>query len=315
MSEPRLSDISCPRSRSRPSGPGRTWVGMPSSQHEGLIEMFRQQPAAVFDLLREVLGVPLPTPPAVGLHESTFSELEPAELRADLVVGELMSAAQSPLAVLEVQLTKKAEKRWKWPAYAAVLRAQRRRTVYVVVVAPSAAVAEWAAEPIRLGNPGSVFVPLVLGPGSIPRITEPGDEISPELAVLSVMAHGRRQGAAEVGRAALQVVDRLDEDRARLYSDLVLSHLSVAAQRALEDLVKVGNYELQSPIWENLRQHHEAQGKREALLAFLAAREIALTEAEAARIRECADVALLDHWIRRAGRAPDARALLAEGEE
>ncbi len=60
----------------------------------------------------------------------------------------------------------------------------------------------------------------------------------PELAVLSVMAHGRDADIAATVRiavAAQAVTEGLDEERSRLYLDLILASLSEAARPDLPE--------------------------------------------------------------------------------
>jgi hypothetical protein len=56
-----------------------------------------------------------------------------------------------------------------------------------------------------------------------------------------------------------------------------------------------------------------AQGKTEAIFALLAARGVALDEADRERIATCTDLPTLDRWILRAANATDARGLFDEG--
>src|SRR5690606_30222507 len=90
-------------------------------------------------------------------------------------------------AILEVQLEPDAEKRLRWPHYATSLRVTLRAPCFVLVIAPSRAVARWAGEPIIVG-PGFRAQPTVLGPASIPLVTEAAQVSSvPELGVLSCL--------------------------------------------------------------------------------------------------------------------------------
>jgi hypothetical protein len=69
----------------------------------------------------------------------------------------------------------------------------------------------------------------------VPEVTdEVQARLDPELAVLSAMAHGQNADSGKAVRIALaaQLASLgLDEDRARLYFDLVLASLSEAARR------------------------------------------------------------------------------------
>jgi hypothetical protein len=61
-----------------------------------------------------------------------------------------------------------------------------------------------------------------------------------------------------------------------------------------------GNYEYQSDFARRYFGRGKAEGKAEAVLAVLAARQIAVPDEVRARITTCADVAILDRWLARA---------------
>jgi hypothetical protein len=171
-------------------------------------------------------------------------------------------------------------------------------------VTPSEAVAEWCRKPIELG-PGSALSPLVIGPASVPLVDDVVvAERDPELAVLSVMAHGLGSHAELLGRAALVATLRLSDERQVLYSDLVFAALSDAARAALEELMAGGTYEFQSEFAKKHqakgRAEGEAKGRAEAVLVVLEARGIRMSAEARARILACVDVDQLDTWVRRA---------------
>lgn len=116
----------------------------------------------------------------------------------------------------------------------------------------------------RMGG-GNRFTPFVLRPSGVPEITDEalarGD---PELAVLSALAHGRSEDsakAAQIAFAAHLASVGLDEDRSRLYFDLVLASLSEAARKELRTM-DPAKYEYQSEF----AKRYVAQGKLEGRL-------------------------------------------------
>jgi hypothetical protein len=54
----------------------------------------------------------------------------------------------------------------------------------------------------------------------------------------SAMAHGESEQGAAIAAAVLPAIQRLDEERARFYGNLVLNSLNEAARRALEAMMK-----------------------------------------------------------------------------
>src|SRR5690606_16761576 len=137
----------------------------------------------------------------------------------------------------------------------------------LLVVAPDAAVARWCARPIELGHPGFVLRPLVLGPQAIPVIVdEQAAREDPELAVLSAMAHGRKEVGAAIARAVLGAAQGLDDERCSFYVDLTMASLSAAARRSLEELMKSGKYEYQSEFIRKWIFQGREEGREEGLL-------------------------------------------------
>lgn len=281
---------------------------MPSLTHEALLQLFRNRPELAPELLREALQVELPAYTEVRIESADFSQLAPTEYHADLVVL-LVDGAPVLGIVVEVQLAQKPRKRFTWPLYLAALRAKLECDACVFVVAPSMEVARWAAEPIRLGL-GSSVVPLVVGPGGIPVITDPARAIqAPELGVLSAMAHGHDdvETAVKVALAAAAGVGSLDEHRALLYSDLIAAALSEAARKAF--FMHPQGYEFQSDWLRESFQKGIAQGKAADVIAFLEARGLAVSDAQRERILATTDMPTLDRWIRRAATVAAAEAL------
>jgi hypothetical protein len=136
------------------------------------------------------------------------------------------------------------------------------------VVTADDAVARWAARRIELGGQ-NCFVPYVLGPSLVPKIT---DEVvaraNPELAVLSTMAHGQGTNTEESVRIAMvaeMASTGLDSDRSKLYFDLIMNSLSEAARHALNQM-GAHQYEYRS---EFARQY-VAQGRLEGRAALIA---------------------------------------------
>src|SRR6185436_5075084 len=83
----------------------------------------------------------------------------------------------------------------------------------------------------------------------------------PELAVLSAMAHGETEQGATIAGAVLPAIRGLDDDRVRIYCDLVYKSLNEAARRALEAMMK--GYEYQSDFAKKYVAQGRDQGRTE----------------------------------------------------
>ena len=269
--------------------------------------------------MRDALGVELPGYDELRLESAELGDVVPPQYRADVVIVLALAGGRAVLAIaIEVQLGIDPRKRFTWPVYATSLRARHGCASAVLVVTPDEAVARWCDAPIAIGPAGSVVRPIVLGPSRVPVVTdERAARAEPELAVLSAIAHATdaTEVAVAVAMATLGAAHDLDEERARLYADLVLSRLGAAARAALEELMSAGKYEYQSDFAKKYvalgraegvaegRAEGDAHGRAAAILLLLEARGVAVSEPMRARLRACRDVALLDAWLLRAANA------------
>ncbi len=169
--------------------------------------------------------------------------------------------------------------------------------------------ARWASVPIETGQPGTTFTPLVLGPDAMPVITEAHEaRQSPELALLSVLAHGKSEQGYAVGLAAYHGAVELDRETRMLYSDMILQAVHQAARAKMEEWMRIEDYEFGSDLALRNQAKGRAEGKAEgkaegvatALLKILAARGVLINEDQRAQILGCTDLATLDAWLDRA---------------
>jgi hypothetical protein len=286
-------------------------------KHEGLVALFRNRPTLAPGLLRGALGLALPDYTEARVEPAEFTQVVPTEYRADLVV--LLLDGRPVLAiVVEVQLSRDEGKRKSWPVYLTSLRSRVDCPTVLLVVAPDEAVARWCAQPIPLGHPGFVLQPLVAGPSVIPIIREEqAAREDLELAVLSAMAHGRNdQVGPEIVQAVVGAVRGLEDERSSFYFDLVLSSLGEAARRALEALMKSGNYEYQTEFvrkWvDQGRQEGRQEGEAIALFEVLDARGLEVGAEARQRIQACTDLAQLKSWLRKAVKVESVQQLFEE---
>jgi hypothetical protein len=250
---------------------------MPSHLHEALLLLFRNRPSLAPELLRDALHIELPAHTDIRLDSAELTDIQPAEYRADLVIL-LLNDLPVLGIVVEVQLSPVKRKRFVWPVYVVNLRARLECPVCLLVVTADERVARWAAKPIHLGA-GNLFTALVLGPSGVPEVTDEAHACAdPELAVLSAMAHGRDRNTKKSLRIALAAQAAsagLDEDRARLYCDLVLSSLGEAARQALKNM-NPANYEYQSDFARHYialgQAKGQAQGRADLVLRLLTTR-------------------------------------------
>lgn len=179
------------------------------------------------------------------------------------------------------------DKKYSWPAYIANLRARARCPVCLLVVTTENSVARWANRRIDLGG-GSRIVPCVIGPSTIPQITDQGgaDE-HVELAVLSAQAHGRDMDAnlaARIASAAIVASASVGQQRSQMYLDLILQSLSDKATRRLK-MLTLATYEYRSEFALECIAKGRVEGRAHILLKQLVLRFGPLDESVEARIR------------------------------
>ena len=220
---------------------------MPSNKHQGLLQLFRNQPALAAELVCLVGKEPLPPHDSAQLADAGASPVTATEYTADTTV--VLRQGERPVyaIVVEVQLRRDPDKRYSWPYYVAAQRCRLQCACCLLVLAPDRGVAGWAATPIDLGQPGYPFAPLVVDSESVPIIGQVDAAVQrPELAVLSALAHGRREYGSAVATAAVGALIHLDDERKLLYYDLVLDAVCEATRLELEALMKPEGYEYQS---------------------------------------------------------------------
>ncbi|MEV4511917.1 hypothetical protein AB0K00_23475 [Dactylosporangium sp. NPDC049525] len=271
---------------------------MPSRLHEMLIEMFRERPVLAAELLGGPVNVAVPRFDEARVSPGDFTDVVPTEYRADAVVT-LSDHNTTVLAVVvEIQLKADARKRRTWPAYVATLYARLRCPVALLVVCPAQSVARWSAAPIVIGPPGSVLTPVTVGPDQVPAVTDLDTaRRSPELAVLSALAHGADPDPQPILEALLTGLSVIDLAHASLYTDLVFAVLPAATRDFLEVLMTTTGHRYQS---EYARRYFSA-GEAKAVLMVLDSRGVAVSDEHRTLITGCTEQAQLETWLRRAG--------------
>ena len=289
---------------------------MPSLDHEALVELFRNRPTLAAELLREAFGQALPIFKEARIESADLAEVIPADRRADLLVV-LVDEQQKALQaiVVEVQLGPDSDKPYIWPVYITHTRARHRCPTWLLVVTIDPSMVRWCSRPIDTGHPGWVLTPTVLGPEGVPVVTAAEmAAATPELAVLSALAHGESEEGEAIGRAFIKGAVGLDEKRRGDYLDLVLSSVNEAVRRRLEEMLRT-----QKQYRTEFARSYKAEGRQEGLLeakaqdvlAFLEARGLEIPGDIRERILGSTDLAELDRWIRRAAVVSEARELFS----
>jgi len=289
---------------------------MPSLEHQCLAKLLAESPQLVPILVRRVFGIDVP--PGVVTYQApeTIRELHYPELTADGTVLIHDDEHRTREAfVVEVQLRPDEDKRYSWPMYVVGMRRRLRCPVTLIVLTTSRATAKWCAEPIEIGRNGMALQPLVIGPDDIPRsLDEEEAHRHPELAVLAVIAHGRRAGSERLGRVAFEACTALaqrGDKRATLLLELIFAFLGANALKQLESQMDLSTTPFAKRYFARGRQegrkagHQEGElaGQARALLSILRSRGLPPPDEVRDTIFECTDMAQLDTWLSRSATA------------
>jgi hypothetical protein len=271
-----------------------TSCDMPSVRHDAINRFFRERPAFAVEVLRDLLDVRLPVGVSAALEEKTFNTRPSLDFHPDAVIT--VGPPQDPVhgIVMEIQQRKLSSKRRQLPRYAAALWLMLDCPVTVMLVCPDEKVATYYAEPINTNLHDYSFHPAVLGPGTIPAITDPQQAAAhPDLAALAVMAHGERR---EVAEAFVAGTRQLSREHALQYNEHAHNMSTPAIQNVLEEIMASSTWVVSTPF----AREHYGRGEADAILKVLAARGLIISDEARKRINACRDLDLLDIWLRRA---------------
>jgi hypothetical protein len=220
---------------------------------------------------------------------------------------------------------------------AAALHDGTRQMGELVVITASSSVARWAQRAAHVQGPVGTSLrlsPLVLllDEKLAGKLLDPA---APELALCAAWAmHDRHDAQAEsIVDRAMEVNEALPEPLRTSQLHAILGVLSKQLRARLEQAMINPDHIHESPTIRRLRLRLEAAGEKrgraegeaagraegeaaglaKAVLTVLETRGLPLTDADHARIRECADIAQLDAWLRRAATASSAAEVLSTG--
>lgn len=229
---------------------------------------------------------------------------------------------------VEAQLRKDPDKPCAWAYYASYLHEKHGIPVIVLVVCQDDATARWAEGPLHLGLrqwPTLTVRPLVLGPGSVPAITDvaAASRDNP-LATLSALTHALDPEADCILKALFSALKTTDEDTARIFAELTELGLGDApAAKAWSEMMTVDLSFFRSRTSQMLRNEGRAEGRSEGraegiagdVLLILADRGLVVSDWVRMRVEACEDAEELRRWLLRAVRVERAEDIFAAAGE
>lgn len=275
---------------------------MPSLAHESLVDLFRNHPLLAPTLVGEH-GVDIPSHDQVCLESGDFPDIQPTEYRADAVMV-LRRRKEAQLAVIvEVQLKHDPRKEWSWPVYMTTLRARLKCPVVLLVACPCPNATKRYSKPIPLGHPGMTLLPLMVGPGSVPVMSDVKEALDrPELATLSAIMHSKTQNATVALATFREMFFSIPAERQTIYCDAVLGGLPYEVAIVFwRELMSVATQKFKSPIMQEFQAEilarGEVRGEAVSIVKVLRSRGVEVTKDAEHRILSCDDIDQLDSWL------------------
>ncbi|MCP2335465.1 hypothetical protein [Actinomadura rupiterrae] len=289
---------------------------MPTREHEFPLTLIEDDPPLAARLLRWAGGPEIPKGVGFRLESADLSECDPAEYRADRVVGVYVDPSGRPQCgvIVESQRQYDKNKYWSWPAYVANFRARKKCEGYLVVICFDDKVAEQCRMRIPLGNPDSYLYVLVVGPKEIPLLTDPDNVKDPLDTVISALFHVSGPRGPEAFDAMMVSLHRdvEDEQTRRSYIDNVVALQPDDVRAFLEELVKTKHDEPKTELFKGWKAEGKAEGRRQSLIELLEARGVTLDDSRRELVASCDDPEQLGVWFRRAMTASSADEVFAE---
>jgi hypothetical protein len=238
---------------------------MPSLEHEELVELFTRDPNLAILLAKASKQVEIPDYDRVEVGPGEARDLAPATLSVDTLI--LLYQEQPVLVLLvEVQLNEDPEKRYSWPFYVSAARRKYRCPACLLVYTPKESLLDWCQQAIDLGQPGSLFHPVVMGPKQVPKVASVEQaKQSPYLTLLAALAHGSTPEGEELAGLAWAAMEQFPEDQRKLWAQILWMSLGKAAQLALEKAMNLDQFKEQTSLFQEGKLKGEAKGRSEGL--------------------------------------------------
>ena len=287
---------------------------MPSIVHETPMELIRQYPPLVLDLLRAVSDLKLGCGVRVRLVPADASVVVPAQYLADGVVLAEDEHGNPLLAIIiEPQGRDAVTKEYSWPVYVCSIRKQHKCDALLLVICWNPGEVEACRQTIRTGHPGFDLSPVVAHPGNTldGGASDPGPYLVLFAGYIGAIDLDSDDGQRVVLEAARQVPDTHRDT----CITLILAVASEAARRAME--AKMATPAYRSDFIESFKAEGKAEGRAEGkaegraegkaegraetlvsvIMKTLEARGIRVDSKRAEQVRACADLNQLSEWF------------------
>ncbi|MGI5287665.1 hypothetical protein ACQEVF_30600 [Nonomuraea polychroma] len=276
---------------------------MPSSQHEALHRIFRDNPG-LFSHAFKMLNIDFPASCEVAVVDTDLTEIKPIERRCDTVMLFKTPWGSKQVVISESQMRPNDDKIAAWAYYLSYTHIKFECPAVLLVICQDKDTAKWAREPKRIGladHPCLIVCPIVLGPDNVPQINDPAEACKDVvLAMFSALTHARSPKVNAILEALDVALNTVDTDTAQYIAEQTEIGLGAGlARQTWRRLMTMQNYRFKSEFAEILRSEGEARGEAKSVLRILKRRGIPVTESVQERILGCTDLALLETWLDR----------------
>ncbi|GHE00254.1 hypothetical protein GCM10010339_14690 [Streptomyces alanosinicus] len=284
-------------------------------------QVFRKEPDLFAHFLPRA-GMSFPEYSSIELLNTDLTEIRPLERRVDSLFRVRTADDEGGfLLAVESQGRPDPDKHNSWTYYLAYIYAKYRLPPVLLVVCQDKTTASWAAEPIRIGSrfhTSMQVFPLVLGPKTVPVITDLEEEVRDIPAtVFSVLVHAKDPGLLAILDEAAPVVGPHPE-----WAEIIEVGLGEGPARdywrklmTLYTPEFPGNGTVMEEAWRKVHADGEAkgkaEGKAEAILRALEVRSIEVSGSVRERVMACGDLELLGTWFDRSMTVTSADELFA----
>jgi hypothetical protein len=301
---------------------------MPSGEHEAPAALFRRDTDVLWEAVGEILGVELP--------QAAYTEAKPTEIRVMRTfhadgVGVGFDGQRQPVSALvfEVQRRFDPTKTWTWQLYVDEVASEWQVPTTLVVFCPDGTVAKRYRAIYQPQTWPKALQPLIFTAEDVPVIADLDEAAAkPMRTLFYTTCRARLPEVADTFAAVITALRSTGEKRgwdlAQEYDEIVSAALQEGpAAKLWEAFVSTTTTgrEYRSRLWDEALAQGEARGvalgeaRGEAhgaaalgttVLALLVARQVPISEAVAAQILGCTDLAVMTTWARRAQTATAA---------
>lgn len=275
---------------------------MPGTSHEQLTVLLRSNPELLQRLI--ALGNPNAVAPVLPpLADSTVRSLTPAEYHPDLLFAE---GDTGPWTICEPQRQIDDAKRTTWPQLLAMVNHQRKCMGDLIVITHKRSVARWAGKLMKFTGPLGTILHyrakvILIDSVAAEQLLQVGRY--PEAMAAAWAVHDRRgNSATKLASRALKVVLNTAPEPLLLplsYSILYSLHPALAAKviQVMKNDSEPTERDKVRHLFADFIAQGKAEGLREALIAALSRRGIAVSKTATQRIEHCTDAAQLQRWL------------------